>query len=471
MLRKLTLFALVCMVITLNGQKSIDRFVNNPLHRTANISVEVKDLAANKVVASHRSGNATITASTMKLITTATALEILGADYRFETTLEVDGEITPTGVLNGNLYIRGSGDPTLGSSKIGNKNFLSDWVDAVMKAGIKQINGDVIADNTAFDTEGVNPKWMWEDMGNYFAAGAYGIAYKDNSYELTLNSKAVGTTPEIVKVTPNIPELTFKNYLKSTNIRFDSAYIYGAPYEYSRSIYGEIPANRTGFVIKGDIPRPGLVLARDFAWKLKSSGITVTGKGTDEVQPGSRTAIFIHQSPPLREIIREINVTSNNLYAEHLFRHLSLRSDKLASTNASIQLINNFWKEKGLPVEELFMCDGSGLSPANAVSAHFFVSLLAYMNSSKNSPVFRASLPIAGTNGTLRNFLSNTLLSGKVQAKSGTISRVRSYAGYINADGRQLAFAVLVNNPNAASTSPTAKMIEELLLNIVKEGN
>lgn len=456
------------MGIISSAQSPISTFTNNSLHRNANISILVKDLKTGKVLHSHRSSNATIPASTMKLVTTATALEMLGADYQFKTTLEIDGEISTDSVLNGNLIIYGNGDPTLGSAKLGDIYFLNDWVSAVKKAGIKHITGDIIADASAYDTEGVNPKWLWEDMGNYFASGAYGISYKDNTFEMELKSGAVGTTPEIMKIAPNIPELTFKNYLNSTSIRFDSAYFYGAPFQNERSIYGEIPANRASFTIKGDIPRPGLVLARDFAWKLKSSGISIFGNATDEAVIGNRAVIYTHLSPKLSEIIKEINVTSNNHFAEHLFRHLSLQKSKQASSVESVKVIRSFWQSKGIPVDELFMQDGSGLSPMNAVSANFFVSLLTYMDKSKNSAVFRTSLPISGKTGTLRSFLKGTSLDGKVQAKSGTMSRIKSYAGYINSGEKRLIFAIIVNNPTSNTLSATTKKMEEFLIQIAK---
>ena len=454
--------------ILLVAQNPVNGFFNNNLHRNATISLLVKDLKTDKVLHSHRAGNAATPASTVKLITTATALELLGADYQFVTTLEIDGKITADSILNGNLYISGSGDPTLGSSKLGDTGFLTGWTAAVRKAGIRQINGDIIADASAYDTEGVNPKWIWEDLGNYFAAGAYGLSYKDNTFEMELKSGAVGTTPEIVKITPDIPELSFKNYLKSTTIEFDSAYFYGAPYENQRSIYGEIPANRPVFRIKGDIPRPGLILARDFLWKLKSSGISVSGKATDEFLSVNRKVIYTHKSPVLSLIIKEINTNSNNHYAEHLFRHLTLKNGKPVTTTAAVKRIRNFWQSKGLPVSELYQYDGSGLSPVNAVSANFLVSLLTYMDKSKNSTIFKSSLPVAGKSGTLTNFLKNTALDGKVQAKSGTFNRVKSYAGYISSNGKQFAFAIIVNNPNASSLSATTKKMEEFLLSISK---
>jgi D-alanyl-D-alanine carboxypeptidase/D-alanyl-D-alanine-endopeptidase (penicillin-binding protein 4) len=444
-------------------------FVNNPLLENANISLLVKDLSTNKTLFQYRPNNSTIPASTMKLVTTAAALEILGPKFCFQTKLEIDGKINSEGVLNGNLYIRGGGDPTLGSEHLGDKDFLLKWVEEVKKAGIKQINGQIIADGTIYDDLGVNPKWTWEDIGNYYAAGAYGISYMDNTYQLVLRSGENGTTPEILRIIPEIPAMTFENYLTSTSITYDSAFFYGAPHSYLRSIHGEIPANRFEYIIKGDIPNPGLLLAENFQDKLNESGITISKLPSDIVTNESeRRVILVQESPPLSEIIKETNVHSNNGYAEQIFRYLALSKNKIGTSNGSVQVIRSFWKSKGLPVEQLFMYDGCGLSPVDAVSSQFLVDLLSYMQTiSPNREAFINSLPVAGKSGTLTNFLEKTELQGKVHAKSGTISRVKCYAGYIDLKKKNYVFAIMVNNPNGTSKAVIRKM-EELLLSIVQ---
>ncbi len=456
-------------ILSLSAQNEVENFINSDLLRHANVSLMVKDISSGKVMYQHRPNNATIPASTMKTVTTAAALELLGADYRFKTTLEYDGKIEKDGTLHGNLYIKGSGDPTLGSSKLGDTLFLRRWLEEVKRAGIKKITGNIMADNSSYDDEGVNPRWTWEDMGNYYAAAAYGISYKDNTYTIQFRSKAAGTTPDIVKIIPNIAELRFNNRLKSTAIKFDSCYIYGAPRSYERSIYGEIPANRPQFNVKGDIPRPGLLLAQDFREELIKNNISVSGDAKEVFWNNKtpKTTLYTHLSPALRDIVKETNVQSNNHYAEHVFRHLSLQKSTVASSNLAIEVIVNFWKSKSLPTEQLFMYDGSGLSPLDAVSAAFFVELLTYMDASKNNTDFRASLPIAGVTGTLKSFLNGTPLQGKVRAKSGTISRVRCYVGYVDANNKKWAFAILVNNANGSARAVTNK-IEEFLKEIVK---
>ena len=416
-MKKIKLVFPLLLLSLLSGAKNpVDDFVNNPLMINANISLLVKELATNKTVYEYRPKNSTIPASTMKLVTTATALELLGPKFCFETKLEIDGTLSSTGVLNGNLYIHGGGDPTLGSEHLGDKDFLSKWVLKVKGAGIKKITGHIVADGTLYDDQGVNPKWTWEDIGNYYAAGAYGISYMDNTYQLVLRSGYEGTTPEILRVVPEIPALKFDNHLTSTSIDFDSAYFYGAPHSYLRSIHGEIPANRIEYIIKGGIPNPGLLLAEHFQDRLVESGITISQLPSDNVTKRTdRKVILVKESPQLNEIIKETNVHSNNGYAEQIFRYLALKKSTLATSTTAVQVVRAFWKSKGLPIEQLFNYDGCGLSPLDAVSAQFLVDLLIYMQTiSPNKDAFFNSLPVSGKSGTLTTFLQRTALQGKV---------------------------------------------------------
>ena len=464
---KSTIIFLLLFSIKTFAAGPLDNFINNPMIENANVSLLVRELGTNKTVCQFRPNNSTIPASTMKLVTTATALELLGPAFCFQTWLETDGTLNSNGVLNGNLYIRGGGDPTLGSEKMGDPNFLTKWVEAVKNAGIKKINGQIVADGTLYGDEGVNPKWTWEDVGNYYAAGAYGISYMDNTYRLVVRSGSVGTKPEILRSIPEIPSLTFENHLTSTTIPFDSAYFYGAPHSNQRTIRGEIPANKLEFIIKGDIPNPSLLLAEHFQKALDENGIPISELPSDVLKKlTERKVIHIQQSPPLSEIIAETNVHSNNAYAEQIFRYLSLKSCPVATTNGSIREIRTFWKEKGFPVNQLFMYDGCGLSPVDAVSANFFVELLTYMKTkSTSSNAFFNSLPVAGENGTLKSFLAKTALQGKVHAKSGTIGGVKCYAGYIEDKGKTYAFSILLNHFDGTSKAVTRK-IEEFLLQL-----
>ncbi len=463
----LGLFLLLLFSFQLNAASPIQQFTSDKFMTSANISILVNDISTGKTICSYRSKNATVTASTMKVITTATALELFGAEYKFETKLEADGTLTKDSVLKGNLYIRAGGDPTLGSDKIGDKDFLNQWVAVIRLAGINSIQGKIIVINDIFDNEVINRKWTWEDMGNYYAPGIHGVSYLDNTFRAYFKSGEVGSKTNFIRTDPVIDGLTIDNQVKSAAISSDNAYFFGAPFSNYRLVTGEIPANRTDFVVKGDIPNPAEVLIKQLKERLQVNGIKVLEKNLQFVPKlDSNRIIYTHFSPNLFEIINETNINSNNHFAEYLFKLIGTKPVLPSTNKQAIENIRNFWKSKGLPADQLFQADGSGLSPTNAISAEFFVKLLTYMKmQSKYSKEFYESLAVSGESGTLKSFLAKTPLQSKVHAKSGTISGVKSYVGYIDTKNRSLVFAILVNNSNGSSKEVTQK-IENFLVQI-----
>lgn len=446
---------------------ALKRFVEIPAFAGANIGLEIKALQSGKVLAEYRSGASLIPASNMKLVTTATVLELAGPDYCFETPLEYDGTIDKQGVLHGNIHLIGTGDPTIGSEVFNDHDFISRWVDAVRQAGIKSVMGQVVANVAAYDKEVISPDWTWQNLGNYFAAGVFGLAVYDNMYYLQFRTGAPGTTPQILGTMPPMYELTFQNRLKAgqTGDDDDDGYLHGAPFSNERTITGTIPANRDLFSIKGDIPNPPFKLAEVLTAKLNEAGITVSGSPkVDDVDRSSYTRFFVHRSPSLADIIKETNMQSNNLFAEHLFKWMGLQGNQVATRDAAAAVVSDFWKTRGADVSFLFQHDGCGLSPMNGVPAHFFVQLLTYMRmQSKYKDAFYASLPVAGQSGTLKRFLAGTALAGKIHAKSGSIRRVVCYSGYAVLEGKECAFSIMVNN-YAGSATNARKAIENLLL-------
>ena len=467
---KSIIISLLLLNASLFAANPVEDFTTSPLLENANISLLVRDLRTGETLYKFRPKSLTTPASTMKLVTTSTVLELFGPEYRFETKLIIDGSVTKDSVLSGDLYVVGGGDPTLGSEKLGEKDFFPKWIRAVRNAGIRKINGRIIADESFFESQVVNPKWTWEDMGNYYAPGIHGISYLDNTYRMVFRSGKIGTTPEILRVEPEITGLGMDNHLKSTSIGYDNAYFYGAPYSNERSVYGEIPANRSEFTVKGDIPNPALLLAQHFTQRLLDAGFTVGSFPLVQSAPSDeRKVIYTHYSPTLREIITETNVKSNNHFAEYIFKYISTKNNQIGSTKESISTIRSYWKSNGLPVDQLFQFDGCGLSPCDAVSANFFVDLLTYMKiKSKYGDDFYNSLPVTGGRGTLSTLLVNKPLQGKIHAKSGTIESVKCYAGYMELKKRTLVFALMVNNPDGTSHAVVSKM-EDLLLKIAED--
>ena len=480
---KIVLLCLLLCLHLLAGAQTpapVKWLLQAPYMRGASFSLVVKDVQEGKTVYSYDTDRLQSPASVLKTVATATALEILGEDYRYPTTLEYDG-ILESGTLEGNLYIKGSGDPSLGSSHFapGQNKFLSTWIAALQKAGIKHITGSVISDESIFDTEGVSIKWLREDMGNYYAPGSYGISIFDNMYKLSLQTGAAGTRPVLKGTEPDIPFIRFKNYLKAAPVSSDSAYIIGAPLDDVRYLYGVLPANREAYVLKGDIPDPALYLARYLTDQLQQKGIRVDGSPScyrieveeNRWKKGERKEIVTTYSPTLREIASICNHVSHNLYADALVKTVGLqykprRNEMISSFGRGVQVVKEYWEKKGLDVFPLRMNDGSGLAPADKVSAGFMGELLVYMaTESAVSDAFIASLPQAGIEGSVRNFLKGSKLQGKARLKSGGITGVRSYAGYITKDGKTYAVAVFSNNYSCPMSRMTGAL-EKLLLQL-----
>lgn len=473
---------LICLHLLAGAQTPapVKWLLQAPYMRGASFSLVVKDVQEGRKVYSYDTDRLQSPASVLKTVATATALEILGEDYRYPTTLEYDG-ILENGTLEGNLYIKGSGDPSLGSSHFapGQNKFLSTWIAALQKAGIKHITGSVISDESIFDTEGVSIKWLREDMGNYYAPGSYGISIFDNMYKLSLQTGAAGTRPVLKGTEPDIPFIRFKNYLKAAPVSSDSAYIIGAPLDDVRYLYGVLPANREAYVLKGDIPDPALYLARYLTDQLQQKGIRVDGSPScyrieveeNRWKKGERKEIVTTYSPTLREIASICNHVSHNLYADALVKTVGLqykprRNEMISSFGRGVQVVKEYWEKKGLDVFPLRMNDGSGLAPADKVSAGFMGELLVYMaTESAVSDAFIASLPQAGIEGSVRNFLKGSKLQGKAHLKSGGITGVRSYAGYITKDGKTYAVAVFSNNYSCPMSRMT-RALEKLLLQL-----
>lgn len=480
---KIVLLCLLLCLHLLAGAQTptpVKWLLQAPYMRGVSFSLVVKDVQEGRTVYSYDTDRLQSPASVLKTVATATALEILGEDYRYPTTLEYDG-ILENGTLEGNLYIKGSGDPSLGSSHFapGQNKFLSTWIAALQKAGIKHITGSVISDESIFDTEGVSIKWLREDMGNYYAPGSYGISIFDNMYKLSLQTGAAGTRPVLKGTEPDIPFIRFKNYLKAAPVSSDSAYIIGAPLDDVRYLYGVLPANREAYVLKGDIPDPALYLARYLTDQLQQKGIRVDGSPScyrieveeNRWKKGERKEIVTTYSPTLREIASICNHVSHNLYADALVKTVGLqykprRNEMISSFGRGVQVVKEYWEKKGLDVFPLRMNDGSGLAPADKVSAGFMGELLVYMaTESAVSDAFIASLPQAGIEGSVRNFLKGSKLQGKARLKSGGITGVRSYAGYITKDGKTYAVAVFSNNYSCPMSRMT-RALEKLLLQL-----
>jgi D-alanyl-D-alanine carboxypeptidase/D-alanyl-D-alanine-endopeptidase (penicillin-binding protein 4) len=469
---------------TLSAQNAIQKAINNFAEfsdmKYASISFCAIDIEKNEVLATHNPNLSLITASTMKAITTSTALAVFGKDYRFETTIEYEGSLED-GVLLGNLYLKGYGDPSLGSpfmEEIPKLYTISaEFVNAIKKAGIKTIKGNIIGDGSYFDYETMVPSWQWMDMGNHYGAGVMGLNLYDNLYYLNFQQVPYwGAQPKISSVIPAQSNLKFINEVKSANINSgDNSIIYASPYATEATVRGTIPAGSGIFSIMGAVTDPEFFAADWLYRSLKDNGISISGQPISQRTFKStipRTKIHTHYSPSLTELIKHTNEVSRNMYCEAYVKAIGKKLKNEGSLDAGIAAISEFWRTRGIETNGLFMEDGSGLSARNSVSAKIMSDIMRKIYIDNNSfPNFKKLLAIGGRTGTFKYFGRGTLLDGNLHGKGGSMSRVRSITGYITTKSkRNVAFTIIVNNFNCSGAVLKLRM-EQLMLAIAAMNN
>jgi D-alanyl-D-alanine carboxypeptidase/D-alanyl-D-alanine-endopeptidase (penicillin-binding protein 4) len=394
------------------------------------VGIYAVDSRTGKAVAQKNSDLSLMPSSCMKVVTTAAALHLLGADARFETYLEYEGVIDSNKTLHGNLYIRGGGDPCLGSGRVSGtlswKKQIEVWAEAVQKLGIQSIEGNVIGDATRWEKALAVPSWSWEDLGNYYGAGACALSFHENSYSLFFKpDEKVGGNASVVRTDPPVPMLAFQNEVTTgPEGSGDCACIYGSEFSPTQFVRGTIPAAVNEFSIKGAVPDPAAHCADLLSRELQERGILI---GHQEIKPQSKRVVFHTTfSPTVGEIVYWTNQKSINLYAEHLLKKMGEVVYGEGSTAAGIKAVINFWKTQGIDLSGFNMVDGSGLSRKNMVTTTQFVAMLLKIKTSAVFPIFFKSLP------------QNQLL---IKAKDGSMSHAKGYVGYAG----DIAFAIIVN--------------------------
>ena len=416
-------------------------------------------------------------ASTTKILTTGAALSILGGDYTFKTKLAYKGTISKQGILTGDVYIIGGGDPTLGFNRIpgvkDDKQVIDAFEIALGKAGIKKINGRIIADATYYEKAMQPNAWAWDDIANYYGAGPSGLNFRENQYNLYLKQgKNPGDSTRFSHVYPAIPDFVcYDDITSGPKGCPDNGYIYGAPYTCLRYLRGTIPPGDTLFCIKGSLPDPALLSAQMLASRFAKDNYApeATTYYLLEEQKRSpdtsgRKLIVTLVSPPLRQIVTYTNLLSINLYAECLLKEIGKKVNGKGSTEEGLRVLKNFWQNKGVNLGGLFLLDGSGLSRYDAITAEQFATAMHLMRNDKAFKDFYVSLPVSGSSGSLFNIGKGTSAEGNIHAKSGYMTRVRSYAGYVrNKDGQDFSFSFIINNYSESAYSVKMK-IEKLLV-------
>ena len=399
-------------------------------------------------------------ASTLKLLTTAAALETFGPLHRFKTELYAEQLPDENGVLHGNLYVRGGGDPTLGSTRVAGAEslqaVLQTWQKAVAEAGIRRIEGQIVADVSLFGGPSVAPKVNWENMGNYYAAPATPLCINDNLVDIYFTPGTEHGKPvRVARTEPQVPEMTFQSFVSvDRKDKKDNAYVYGAPGQMNVQIFGTIPPHATGFKIKGALPDPALFAAQALHKQLVANGIPVSlPAATTSAAPKYANLHRLHTylSPELKDIVVIVNKRSFNLYAEILLRDLAVAAGREGSLQNGLKELNTFLHKRQLADDsDVVLYDGSGLARDNLLTPRTLLRALIYMSQSPYFSYYYNSLATPNDRGdllVLRRFLKAQKKVEEVRIKGGTIDSVKAGAGYVkDQNGRLIAFVMIANN-------------------------
>ena len=446
---------------------AFDSFEKQSFLAPASYSICVLDARGEKVYAKYEQ-KLLMPASSQKVLTTASAFCLLGENYQYNTQLAYSGAIANQ-KLNGDLFIIGSGDPTLGSKHFANihtpQSILTNWKDAIKNSGINTINGNIIPDVSCFKENDVPQTWLWEDIGNYYGAAATGLNFMDNEYELSFNEdRKMGEACSIINASGLEKHYEFYNEVEvGKEGSGDNAYLFGGPFEKGRFVKGMIPAGNKIFSIRGAIPYPPYHTSFQLNYLLANSGIIAQYHET----PYPRISIppvykVIHQitSPKLSEIIQVTNHKSINFYAEALLKTIGKERGDEGSTEAGVKSIIDYWKSKGLNLSNAYVKDGCGLSRVNAISTLHLSTLMHLMSKHEKFELFYKTLPVAGFDGTLSKVCDGEPCKGKIIAKSGTMERVVAYTGYVqSATKGLLSFSIIINNFDARPSAVKAALI------------
>ncbi len=439
-------------------QSAFDRLQQDSQCKYASVSLTVLDVKTGETVFAANPNMGLATASTLKVITSTTAFNILGKDFQYQTQFGYTGTIDPSGTLNGDIIIKGAGDPTLGSWRYeGHKEneVLNQMVTAMQKAGIKKVNGRVIGDDSIFGSQSIPDGWIWMDVGNYYGAGTSGLTWRENQFDIKFKTGHVDSPISVLRTVPVMPYLSFKSeLLNAPSGTGDDAYAYlpvGGKLMYLRGTYAQDQEKKS---ISAAIPDPAYDAAYRLADTLQRIGIMVsggaesTGTLTAKQQPTPQISqnLTTILSPPLSKIVYWLNQKSINLYAEQLLKTIAWKSGKQPTTDNGVEVEQDFWKARGIDPHSLNVVDGSGLSPGDRVTTLTMATVLKSAKGTDWFPDFYESLP------TYNN----------MKMKSGSILNVLTYAGYQTHNGRELCFSIMVNNFSGSSKGVKEKIFRVL---------
>ena len=447
---------LVSMQLTAqHTAKAYTEFKNNKLLNNTTTTLYVVDCDTKKVVFEHNKQISITPASTLKLFTTISALELLGGNNMFVTPL-VFNTATHT------LHIGANYDPTWGSEHFEANSFTTQLTTLIKtkRWNVAQLHLHI----SPYDAQPTNPNWLWGDMGNYFGTAAASINWRDNKLTCYFNTTNTGDSALLVKCSPKPNSLRIINSVIASQKKGDNTIAYSTANNPTLQVIGELPAHQTNYEVEVNNPLITELFAQDIKQQLSINTI----KFNTDAMPQNTTDTASITSPKLAQLVYHTNIKSLNLYAESILKHIATSKKWDVKNDVIITQLINYWKpfanNQGLDIQ-----DGCGLSPMNKVTSEFTTQLLQHAYTQSYYGTLVQSLPVMSQSGSLSNMCKGTIAEGRVMAKTGYIHGVRAYSGYVKTlSNKTLAFSFVVNN-FTCSASETKKLMEAVFVAMVQE--
>jgi serine-type D-Ala-D-Ala carboxypeptidase/endopeptidase (penicillin-binding protein 4) len=458
--------------------QEIDRVIETSDSSHTRFGVFVTSMKDGRVICSRHGDELFTPASNMKVYTTAVALDLLGADYRWRTSVYVDEQPDNSGVINGNVTLFGRGAPDLDSY---GKNGLASLADQLYQHGVRHVRGNIVVDESYFRGELYGLGWQWNDLQWYFGAEPSALSTDENSLELKIAPASKVGVAATLTLNRELKYLHLTN--NTTTVDRDATTTIGINRGLSDSelrVWGDFPVGGRPFTANLSVPNPALWTATLFKQALIARGIKVEGEArsrdfrvaeSEKFDPQKAIEIAQENSAPLSEIVRHTNKMSDNLYAELILRSLgkergasapdpdARKNRERGDDEAGTAVVKSWLDRNGIPANELAIRDGSGLSRLDLVTPEATARLLVAIARTNSASAFHDSLPIAGRDGTLSGRLVSA--SGRVVAKTGTLTYTHSLSGYATTAGNEmLAFSIFCND--ATGQGNAVRVIDQI---------
>ncbi|HEV2885172.1 MAG TPA: D-alanyl-D-alanine carboxypeptidase/D-alanyl-D-alanine-endopeptidase [Pyrinomonadaceae bacterium] len=462
--------------------RQIEKLISESQFASARWGISVISLTNGAVIHQRDSDKLFIPASNMKIYTTAAAVELLGADYRWRTSAYSNAQPDGGGIIRGDLVLYGRGAPDLVSqSRIDTHGSIAKLADGLQSRGIKRIEGNIVGDESYFRGDPIGNGWQWTDLQWYFGAEASALSVNGNEIDVNLVPSSKSGQPPEVKVGDNLAHMTIQNRMETSDKDVRPAIgVHRGLSNNNVEVWGQLTPSSRGFGARLSVHNPALWAAELFAAALKSRGIVISGQVqsrssrvavNQRFDPAKANELAFVNSQPLSEIIKRTNKDSNNLYAELLLRTLGRERAAIAALppapgrergddETGLAVLRTWLSRAGVSDGRLALHDGSGLSRLNLVTPDATARLLVAMTKTNSAGIFKVSLPVAGVDGTLGGRLK--AVSDKVEAKTGSLTYANSLSGYLTTNrGERMAFSILCNDQTSPGDS--SRLIDQIV--------